>query len=86
MKKQRDQKEKKQKEPLDTQTTFADMNVEGFSWYDKHKKQGRQKIKVDKKEYRQIVKAAFAAYLPMLLIVMGVGVVIFLIAYVWLGN
>ncbi len=83
MKKQHNQKPKK--EELDTTTTFADMNVEGFSWYDKHKKAGKQKIKVDKKEYRQLVKAAFAAYLPLILVIMGVGVVIFLIAYFWLG-
>ena len=29
---------KRKEEDFDTETTFADMNVEGFSWYDPAKK------------------------------------------------
>ncbi len=72
--------------PLDTETTFADMNVEGFSWYDKNKKQGKQKVQVDKKEFWAMVKGAFSAYLPLIGVIACIGVIIYLVAYLWLGN
>ncbi len=79
-------KDKKQKtEELDTQTTFADMNVEGFSWYDPQKKQGKQKVTTSKKEYWEMVKGAFMAYFPIIGIVACIGVLIFLFACLWLG-
>ena len=34
-------KDKEKLEELDTETTFADMNVEGFKWYDPAKKKGK---------------------------------------------
>ncbi len=74
----------KNEEELDTQTTFADMNVEGFSWYDPQKKQGKQKVSVDKSEFWEMVKGAFLAYLPMIGVIAFVSIVIFLLAYVWL--
>ncbi len=77
-------KDRKEEEELDTQTTFADMNVEGFSWYDRQKKQGKQKTKVEKKEYWAMVRAAYAAYLPLFGVLIGVGVVLYLLALLWL--
>ena len=78
-------RKKREKEPLDTETTFADMNVEGFSWYNPRKKKGKgEKIKVSRKEYWAMVRGAFSAMLPMIrcmFIAMGI---VFLLAYLWL--
>ncbi len=79
-----DKKPQKTKPDLDTETTFADMNVEGFSWYDPAKKAGKQKVKVERKEYWKMVRAAFEAYLPIFGILICVGGIIFAIAYLWL--
>lgn len=78
--------EKRQEEPtLDTETTFADMNVEGFSWYNPKKKKGKtEKVNVSKKEYRAMVRGAFAAMLPMFLCILSAFALVFLLAYLWL--
>ena len=49
-------KKKKKQDDLDTETTFADMNIEGFSWYNPDKKKNPNKRigKVSKKEYWEI--------------------------------
>ncbi len=83
-------KKNKKRDDLDTETTFADMNVEGFRWYDPHlKKKDKNmrphKQKVSRKEYWLMVRAAFAAYAPMFLIVLAVFVLMALIGYVWLS-
>jgi hypothetical protein len=78
-------KEKKE-DDLDTQTTIVDMNVEGFRWYDPSAKKGNksQKRKVSRKEYWQLVRAAFAAYLPYFaILILSFGIVVVL-AYLWL--
>lgn len=75
----------KREEPLDTETTFADMNVEGFSWYNPRKKKGKaEKIKVSRKEYWAMVRGAFAAMLPMFLCIVSAFALVFLLAYLWL--
>ncbi len=80
-------KEKKQ-DDLDTETTFADMNVEGFHWYDPSKKSGKKSApigKLTRKEYWAMVRGAFAAMLPMILCI-GIGATaMVLFAYLWLG-
>ncbi len=80
-------KKRKEKDDLDMETTFADMNVEGFSWYDPHKKKypNAQKVNVTKKEYWSMVKGAFLAYLPIFLITTIVFIFIVLFAYLWLS-
>ncbi len=80
------QKDKKApKEELDTETTFADMNVEGFSWYNPKKKKGKsEKINVSRKEYWAMVRGAFAAMLPMILCLFTAMGIVFLLAYLWL--
>jgi hypothetical protein len=77
---------KYKRDDLDTETTFADMNVEGFRWYDPNlkKKGGKDRVKVTKKEYWSMVKGAFLAYLPFLLCVIGAFGLMVLIAYLWL--
>ena len=78
----------KQDDDLDTETTFANMNVEGFRWYDPTRKanEGKKvKHKVSRKEYWQMVRGAFAAILPYFAILcLSVGVVGVLI-YLWLS-
>lgn len=81
---------KNRKDDLDTETTFADMNVEGFKWYDPSlKKEGEQDIKkvrrkVSRKEYWQLVRGAFAAMLPFICILMLVMGILIAISYLWL--
>ncbi len=77
--------EKRTEEPLDTETTFADMNVEGFSWYNPRKKKGKdEKISVSRKEYWAMVRGAFAAMLPMIICIFSAMGLVFLLAYLWL--
>lgn len=83
-------KKKKQKPVLDTETTFANMNVEGFKWYDPglEKRLEKQKNvvppKVTRKEYWQMVRGAFLAFLPYLVgIVLIFGIMVG-IGYLWL--
>lgn len=82
-------REDENKQELDTETTFADMNVEGFRWYDPTKKanaKGRktEREKLTKEEYRSMVKGAFLAYIPMFLsILLGFSIMV-LIAYLWM--
>ena len=77
---------KKKRDDLDTETTFADMNVEGFKWYDPHrKKKGYKNFeKPSKKEYWAMVRGAFLAMLPMLLCMIAGALLMFLLAYTWL--
>ena len=84
------EKNNKPHDDLDMETTFADMNVEGFRWYDpnlkKRKDSGmkQHKQKMSRKEYWQLVRAAFAAYLPVFIIVICVFLLMGAIAYLWL--
>lgn len=80
---------KNKKDDLDTETTFADMNVEGFKWYNSSKKKDDgEKIvpqKISRKEYWRMVRGAFAAFLPyfaIFILLMG-GVVALM--YLWLS-
>ena len=70
---------------LDTETTFADMNVEGFSWYNPNlKKQRAQKQDVSRKEYWAMVWGMFRAMLPLLGCILFAALIVFLIAVMWL--
>lgn len=83
-------KKNKNNDELDMETTFADMNVEGFRWYDPNlKKRGdggmkKHKQKMSRKEYWMMVRAAFAAYAPVFLIVICVFVLVGAIAWLWI--
>lgn len=80
-------KDKKDKpvQELDTETTFADMNVEGFRWYNPDKKKGRKPVeKLTRKEYWAAVRGAYRAMLPLLGCMIVGGVLVFLLAYFWL--
>ena len=66
--------------------TVVDMNVEGFSWYrPKREKQTKEDPdRPTKKELRAMILAAYKAYLPYFLIVLGAFLCAFLLAYLWL--
>lgn len=79
---------KKPDDELDTTTSFADMNVEGFRWYNpsakKNKDMKKVKTKVTGKEYRAMVWGAFKAIAPFILISIVVFSLLILLAYFWL--
>ena len=77
---------KKRTEELDTETTFADMNVEGFRWYNPTKKKGKtQSIgPISRKEYWAMVKGAFEAMFPLIgCMILAIGILILLMT-LWL--
>ena len=79
---------KKKPDDLDTETTFADMNIDGFKWYDpSKKKKGMKKVKttVSRKEYWAMVRGAFVAVLPVIIGIAVIFGILFLIAYIWLS-
>ncbi len=79
-------KEKKKKDTLDTQTTIADMNVEGIRGYDPSRKNREQKerIKLTKKEQKALIRGAYKAMLPMILCMAVAFLGMFLLAMLWL--
>lgn len=82
-------KKKKREKPEDDGRVIADMNIEGFSWYQKNRpaKRDKEQERLDKptrKELRAMIFAAYKAYLPYLLIMLGVLTIVFLIGYLML--
>ena len=76
----------KRKDDLDTETTFADMNVDGFRWYNPGLKTRRSEpVRVTRKEYWAMVKGAFLAMLPAISCVVLSLLIVFLLAYLWLA-
>lgn len=79
---------KRRDDDLDTTTTFADMNVEGFRWYDpilkKEGKRRKEKLNVSRKEYWAMVKGMILAIGPYILGAILVFGLVFLGAYFWL--
>lgn len=79
------EKKKKEKTELDIETTFADMNVEGFDWYDPAKKNGKKSVgKVSRKEYWAMVRGAFRAMWPMFACIVAGALFMVLLAFLWL--
>ena len=76
---------KKKKDDLDMETTIADMNVEGMSWYDPARKSGKEPPKLSKKEQRAMILGAYRAMLPMIGCILAGALLMFLLAYLWLG-
>ena len=79
-----------QKQPrkpeLDTETSFADMNVEGFRWYNPRKKKGKtDKVQLSRKEYWAMVRGAFSAMLPLIGCMLVAGALIVALAILWLN-
>jgi hypothetical protein len=67
----------------DDGSTIADMNVEGFRWYQNPKLKARQnelkELNVTREERRAMIRGAFAAYLPVFLIIIGSFILAFLL-------
>ncbi|MCH5146790.1 MAG: hypothetical protein J1F61_02145 [Clostridiales bacterium] len=87
-------KSKKRNKPeLDTTTTFANMNIEGFKWYDptlekrlEEKKKGTViPPKITRREYWQMVRGAFAAFWPILVGMIVIFGIMIGFAYLWLS-
>ena len=76
--------DKKKKDDLDMETTIADMNVEGMSWYDPARKAGKTPPQLSKKEQRAMIIGAYRAMLPMIGCIIAGALLMFLLAYLWL--
>lgn len=79
-------KKKKNKPQFDDHgETVANMNVEGFSWYQSEKTIKKKKMLMDvnltPKERRAVVFGAFVAYLPLFLIIVSSFVIAYLLFY-----
>ncbi|MBQ9714672.1 MAG: hypothetical protein IJV83_05070 [Clostridia bacterium] len=89
-KQERSEKKTKRKKPkaeFDTESTIADMNVEGFKWYNPQKKKNPNDSvgKITFKEYWAMVIGAFRAFWPTLLMIVLGFVFMVLFAYLWLS-
>ena len=74
---------KKKEEFVDDGHTIYNMNVDGFKWHDKNRDKKNQ-VYLNRKEKWAMIRAAFSAYFPQLLIVLaGFGLAILLL-YFWL--
>ena len=79
---------KRRNDDLDNTTTFADMNLDGFRWYDPYlKKHGkrREKQSVSRKEYWAMVRGMFLAVAPFVLGAILVFGLLAGLAYLWLS-
>lgn len=85
--KQKNAVKKANKEELDTETTFADMNVEGMPWYNPNRKNGKkgEKIRLTAKEKWAMFKAGVSVLVPYVLIIAVVFLLMYLLAYFWLS-
>lgn len=85
----KNEKKPKKHEEIDTETTFADMNVDGFSWYDPSKKKNgnksQGKIYLSRAEKWAMFKAAVGVTLPFILGVLGLGLALYAIMALWMG-
>ncbi len=67
------------------ETTVADMNVEGFRWYDPKKKAGKKEVpKLTKKEQKALVRGAYRALLPMIACMLAAFGLMMGLAWLWL--
>lgn len=83
----RKEKKERKRDDLDTETSFANMNVEGFSWYDPSLKSDgkRDRVEFSRKEKRAISKAYLQTFLPFIGILCAVFLLIYLLARLWLS-
>ena len=86
LRKLKHEEKRRKRAQLDTQTTVADMNVEGFAWYNPKRTTDakNQGVKLTRKEYWAMVRGAFLAMLPMLICILAGMMLMFLLAYMWL--
>ena len=82
------QKKKKEREEIDMETTIADMNVDGFKWYNPNKKKNAQDSlgKITFKEYMAMIIGAFRAFWPLFLCIVCGMLLMMVFAYFWLAS
>ncbi len=80
-------KKKKELPDYDDGRTVANMNVEGFPWYQPGgRKEVKDEDKPTRKERRAMYRAGYLAYFPAFIaILFGFGVVTLLV-YLWLNG
>lgn len=74
-------------EELDTETTIADMNVEGMPWYEPKKRGGGQDSEIpqlSKSEQRALVRGALISALPLIGALLLAVVLAYALVYLWL--
>lgn len=85
-----DKKEKNKsnntKDELDTETTFVNMNVEGFRWYkpNKSEQEDQQIPNMTSSERRAMIRGAWHALLPVIIGMLLVFGMLVGFAYLWL--
>lgn len=86
LEKERKRALKEARKAIDTETTFADMNVEGFHWYDPNRKSKNapNKVELSKKEYWAMVRGAFRAMFPLFACMFLAACAVFVLAWIWL--
>lgn len=82
-------KRKQERDELDTETTIANMNVEGFRWYRPEGARAGEKREplppLSGREKRAMLRGAIRAALPILVGVLAVVAALVGLAYLWLG-
>lgn len=87
MKKEKHTTEQVREDTLDTETSFADMNVEGMPWYDPGKRDGAaagDAPQLSKSEQRAMIRGALLAALPMIGGLILLLAILFALAWLWL--
>lgn len=81
MKQKKDKEKKKKAEVVDDGRVVVDMNVEGFGWYRKNRTKTKKENPDNptKRELFAMILAAYKAYLPYFLILVGVLIAVFII-------
>ena len=76
----------RKEEYKDDGRTIADMNVEGFSWYNKNKpRDPKNQIYLTKKERRAIFQAMVSKMIPIAIIALVALTLSFLLIKLWLS-
>lgn len=73
---------------LDTETTIADMNVEGMPWYEPNKRGGGQNSEIpqlSKSEQRAVIRGALLSALPLIGCLLLAVVLAYGLVYLWLS-
>lgn len=80
------EKQPKKQDDLDTETTFADMNVDGMPWYNPKRKSGQKSegIRLTRAERWAMFKAAAVAVIPYVLGAAGLFLALYAIMVLWL--
>ena len=79
---------KKKRYDDDDGRTIADMNVEGFKWYESEEKKKKRELarKYTKAERKSIMRSSFVYIaFPVICLIVGGIIAYLLLYYVWLG-